>query len=147
MEMETLVRDGAYIKVEGMKVKYILDNDKEVDLIQGKIYDVISIERELYRIIDESGEDYMYPPDAFEIIEKGNVVTNYTDPLKSDLIKEFLSVFGGEFTRDTFASVYYKYKKINYYITTITDAEFLNIVSDSINQRKNLLLDVKYTMR
>lgn len=35
-------------------------------LTQGKIYDVISIERNWYRIVDDSGEDYLYPPECFD---------------------------------------------------------------------------------
>lgn len=42
------------------------------DLIDGKIYDVIEISKKLkwYKIIDESGEDYLYPPQLFEIVEE-----------------------------------------------------------------------------
>ncbi len=39
-------------------------------LIHDKVYEVISIEKDWYRIIDESGEDYLYPPDLFEIVEE-----------------------------------------------------------------------------
>ena len=38
------------------------------DLTIGKIYQVISVENGLYRIIDDSGEDYLYPAVMFEII-------------------------------------------------------------------------------
>lgn len=38
-------------------------------LTQGKIYNVLSVERGWYRVIDDSGEDYLYPPDNFEIVE------------------------------------------------------------------------------
>ena len=41
-------------------------------LTNNKIYEVISIERGWYRIIDDSGEDYLYPPDMFEIVEEDN---------------------------------------------------------------------------
>ena len=51
-----------------MKVKWIGKTDFLV-LTNKKIYDVISIERGWYRIIDDSGEDYLYPPDMFEIVE------------------------------------------------------------------------------
>ncbi len=34
-----------------------------------KIYSVLSIEKGWYRIVDDSGEDYLYPPDWFEIVE------------------------------------------------------------------------------
>ena len=40
------------------------------DLVYGKIYDVISVEKGWYRIIDESDEDYIYPPELFEIVER-----------------------------------------------------------------------------
>ena len=43
-------------------------------LTNGKIYDVISIEKKWYRIVDDSGEDYLYPPENFEIVEGGDAV-------------------------------------------------------------------------
>ena len=60
-----------------MKVKAIEENRKKmggfstVDLLKDKIYNA-EIDRgamKWYRIIDESGEDYMYPPMLFEVIE------------------------------------------------------------------------------
>ena len=39
------------------------------DLVNGKIYDVVSIEKNWYRIIDGSNEDYLYPPELFEVVE------------------------------------------------------------------------------
>ena len=39
-------------------------------LTVGKIYEVIAIEHGFYRLIDDSGEDYLYPPARFEIIQK-----------------------------------------------------------------------------
>lgn len=61
-----------------MKVRYIgktvenfIVENNRMDLIPGKVYDVIKVEKHgWYRIIDESGEDYMYPPELFEIVEK-----------------------------------------------------------------------------
>ena len=38
-------------------------------LTNGKIYDVISIERKWYRIVDDSDDDYLYPPEWFEDVE------------------------------------------------------------------------------
>ena len=35
-----------------------------------KVYIVLSVEKGFYRIIDDSGEDYLYPPDNFEIVEE-----------------------------------------------------------------------------
>ena len=71
--MEKVNKEIEIIKMKGMKVKCLEDSD-ELDLKQGKIYDVISIEEGFYRIIDESDEDYIYPPEMFKIIEKGHVV-------------------------------------------------------------------------
>jgi len=39
-------------------------------LTNGKEYTVISIERGWYRVIDDSGEDYLYPPEMFDVTEK-----------------------------------------------------------------------------
>lgn len=52
-----------------MKVKYIDESDP-LELINGKVYDVIEVDQESgwYRIIDETGEDYLFEPEAFEII-------------------------------------------------------------------------------
>lgn len=54
-----------------MKVKYLGESDP-FELLNGKVYDVIEIDEEVgwYRIIDETDEDFLYPPEAFEIIEK-----------------------------------------------------------------------------
>ena len=59
-------------KVNGMKVKYLEESDP-LQLLNGKIYNVMCIEDDFYRIIDETDEDYLYPPRMFEIIEKGQI--------------------------------------------------------------------------
>lgn len=51
-----------------MKVKYIGKSEFLV-LTNGEIYQVISIENGWYRIIDDSGEDYLYPPEQFEAVK------------------------------------------------------------------------------
>lgn len=53
---------------EDMIVKYTGESD--VSLTNGKSYEIISIESGLYRIIDDTGEDYLFYPEEFEIIEK-----------------------------------------------------------------------------
>lgn len=52
-----------------MKVKY-MGETSPLALTNGCIYDVLSVEKEWYRIIDNTDEDYLYPPDEFEIIEE-----------------------------------------------------------------------------
>ncbi len=51
-----------------MKVKYIGETEYLV-LTHNKVYAVISVEKGWYRIIDDSNEDYLYPPEVFEIVE------------------------------------------------------------------------------
>lgn len=52
-----------------MKVKY-LGKTEFLVLTNGKIYEVLSIERGFYRIADDSGEDYLYPKHYFEVIKE-----------------------------------------------------------------------------
>lgn len=58
-----------------MKVR-IIENERKNsgcytgDLLKDKVYNVESIEKNYYRIVDESGEDYIYHKDLFEIVEK-----------------------------------------------------------------------------
>ncbi len=51
-----------------MKVKYIEKSD--VSLTNGKIYDVISVEYGWFRIIDNTGENYLFSPEEVEIVEE-----------------------------------------------------------------------------
>ena len=52
-----------------MKVKWIGETAFLV-LTKNRIYDVLSVERGWYRVRDDSGEDYLYPPEQFEIVEE-----------------------------------------------------------------------------
>lgn len=52
-----------------MKVKFIGKTEFLV-LTNGKVYDVLSVEKGYYRVVDDSGEDYLYPPQYFEIVEE-----------------------------------------------------------------------------
>ena len=54
--------------VVGLKIRY-KSNTVSLCLTQDKIYEVISEEKGWYRIIDDSGEDYLYPPELFEIVK------------------------------------------------------------------------------
>lgn len=53
-----------------MKVKFIGESDP-LELLNGKIYEVIEIDEESgwYRIVDETNDDYLFPPEDFEIVE------------------------------------------------------------------------------
>ena len=59
-----------------MKVKYIGRYSSPLSLITGRIYECISVEKGWYRIVDETNEDYLYPPDEFEVICGGDTMDN-----------------------------------------------------------------------
>ena len=52
-----------------MKVKYLGKVDT-LALEKGKVYDVISVEKGWYGVVDETNEEYAYPPELFETIEE-----------------------------------------------------------------------------
>ena len=52
-----------------MKIKYCGETSP-LELKKGRIYDVIAIEKGWYRIVDDSGEDYLYPPQIFEQVNE-----------------------------------------------------------------------------
>lgn len=54
-----------------MKVGYTGETSF-LELTNGDIYEVISVERGWYRVVDDSGEDYLYPPDEFEVVESND---------------------------------------------------------------------------
>ena len=65
-----------------MKIKYVGESFGAVSLTNGKVYDAIIENEDFYRVIDDSGEDYLYsrvnpapldgssPGGTWEIIEK-----------------------------------------------------------------------------
>lgn len=50
-----------------MKVKYIGESD--ASLTNGKEYEVLAVEEGLYRIVDNTEEDFLFWPDEFEVTE------------------------------------------------------------------------------
>lgn len=65
MQMET----GSLKKINDViKVKYI-GNDNPLALRNGKTYDARILKKGWYGIVDETKEEYAYPPEQFEIIE------------------------------------------------------------------------------
>lgn len=52
-----------------MRVRY-KGESSPVELLNNKIYDVVSIEKGWYRIVDETDEDFLYPPSEFEIVDQ-----------------------------------------------------------------------------
>ena len=39
-------------------------------LTHDKVYTVLGMEKGWYRLVADSGEDYLYPPENFEIVEE-----------------------------------------------------------------------------
>jgi hypothetical protein len=66
-----------------MKVQFIqknFDGIDDQDLTLGNIYRVIGIEADDYRIINDEGQPYLYPPDLFSIVdatEPDDWITDY----------------------------------------------------------------------
>lgn len=52
-----------------MKVRYRGKTEPLV-LTNGEVYEVLSVEKGWYRLNDDTGEDYLYPPAYFEVIEE-----------------------------------------------------------------------------
>ena len=59
-----------------MKVKYIGKTSDPLELITDRVYDCLGLEYDRFRVIDETGEDYLYPKEEFVIIDEQ--VTEYT---------------------------------------------------------------------
>lgn len=51
-----------------MKVKYLGKIDTPA-LEKGKIYDVIAVEKGWFRVMTELDEDYLFPPEQFEVVK------------------------------------------------------------------------------
>jgi hypothetical protein len=54
-----------------MKVRY-LGETSPLELTHGKVYEVLSIEKDWYRIVDDTDEDYLYPPEDFAVVEQND---------------------------------------------------------------------------
>lgn len=65
MQMET----GSWKINSRVKVKYIGESNP-VKLINGKIYDARVLKLGWFGVVDETHEEYAYPPEVFEVIEE-----------------------------------------------------------------------------
>ena len=50
-----------------MHVRY--NGETDISLTKGKIYEVLSVECGWFRLIDDTGEDYLFSPEEFELVE------------------------------------------------------------------------------
>ena len=53
-----------------MKVRYVGDSGSIFSVLKGHLYKCIGVEGPRYRVIDEEGEDYLYPISDFEIVDE-----------------------------------------------------------------------------
>lgn len=61
-----------------MKVRY-MGQTSFLELTNNRIYEVMSIEGGWYRIVDDSHDDYLYPPDEFVVVEENDGTTPVSD--------------------------------------------------------------------
>lgn len=61
-----------------MKVKF-LGKTSFLMLTHDKVYEVLSVEKDWYRVIDDSEDDYLYPPELFEVVEPNDGGTPVID--------------------------------------------------------------------
>ena len=80
-------------KRETMKIRYIW-NERIASIVPDKPYEVVSIESGYYdgwyRIVTETGEESIFPPDFFEIVDSSNPVRIH-DPLTKKSNKELMT--------------------------------------------------------
>jgi hypothetical protein len=65
-----------------MIVKLKKKHREFIDISPGELYFVIGIEADAFRILNDFGNPYLYPPDCFEIVnsqEPDDWVTSYGD--------------------------------------------------------------------
>ena len=60
-----------YKDMDRLRVRYIGGWDT-LALKEGKVYDVMSVEKGWYRIMSELDEDYLFPPKLFEVVSNGS---------------------------------------------------------------------------
>ena len=76
---------GLLMKINSyIKVKYI-GNDNPLALRHGKVYEARVLKLNWYGIVDETNEEYAYPPELFEIVE--NQVKASLAEIEKDSIK------------------------------------------------------------
>ena len=75
-----------------MKVKYI--KKSSFSLTEDKIYEVISVEKGWYRIIDDTEEDYVVAvkPETESIPDSDNIIEVFTDEVQRIILKLLLKL-------------------------------------------------------
>ena len=75
-----------------MRKKYI-GITSELSLINNKVYEILEVSNGWYRIVDESGEDYLYPPHFFvDEGKEGSVESTPSDYIRDHLVGEIRGI-------------------------------------------------------
>ena len=64
-----------------MKIKCLYDVHDGRALKKNKVYAATILEKGWFAVIDESGDEYVYPPKLFEVIEEDNTKNNSRPPI------------------------------------------------------------------
>lgn len=64
------VNDRTYLQETDRGLVQEFGQDELIGLTLGKIYEVLAEEHGWYRIVDDTGEDYLYPETMFEIVSE-----------------------------------------------------------------------------
>lgn len=100
-----------------MKVKYIGESFGIEGLTNGKVYEVIAIEQDMIRIIDDSGEGYLYSINKPCSLEdsakfgKWEIVEDDKDLEKADYIQKMIKEYG--YTIEKAQSMYEALQKVS----------------------------------
>lgn len=62
------VDDRPFLHERGGRLVVESRGSGRTDLTRGRVYRVLGVERGWYRIVDDGGEDYLYPPHLFEVV-------------------------------------------------------------------------------
>lgn len=63
------VNNRPFLRERGGALVREFGSGEMVSLTRGRVYEVLNMERGWYRIVDDTGDDYIYPPDIFEIVD------------------------------------------------------------------------------
>ena len=66
------------------------------DLTIGKIYKVLSVENGNYRIIDDSGEDYIYSSSMFEVVDTSSRTEHFSIQIERSLFEKMCKIANRE---------------------------------------------------
>jgi hypothetical protein len=62
------IHDRTYLQETERGVVEEFGQDQLAGLTLGKVYEVLAEEHGYYRIVDDTGEDYLYPKTMFEVL-------------------------------------------------------------------------------